>query len=221
MKRFFMFFAVAALVLTLSACGDEGLCVGPECLGATGGTDEYVAGQGYTIPFTHLNGEGHETDNYAYLLMQFDVGEYVIYQMTYLSCTCRSAAVNFWNTVYVQVNKDDGTLRTISFRHDVDADGVEGHYNGGNWGDSSGDPNQGGITLEDLEAGYFPWYIGKSLADLDGLKVVSNTSMHGISNTSSTQFPEDLVDGFADSTVSTNNFLRAIIELLRYHENNY
>ena len=220
MKRLLMFFAVAALVVTLSACDD--VCVGPECLGATGGADEYVSGQGYNIPFTHLNGEGHETDNNAIILMEnSDIADYVIYQVTYLSCTCRSATLNFWNTVYVQINKADGTLRIISFNHDFNSDGEEGHYYGGNWGDSSGAPEQGGITLEDLEETYFPWFIGKSLADLDGLLVVSNTGMHGITNTSSTQFPEDIVDGFSSSTVSTNNFLRVMVELLRYHEENY
>ncbi len=220
MKRLLMFFAVVAIVVTLSAC--DNVCVGPECLGATGGADEYVNGQGYNIPFTHLNGEGHETDNNAIILMEnSDIADYVIYQVTYLSCTCRSATLNFWNTAYVQVNKADGSIRVISFRHDYDADGEEGHYNGGNWGDSSGASEQGGITLEDLEETYFPWFIGKTLTDLDGLKVVSNTGMHNITNTSTTQFPQDMVDDFSGSTVSTNNFLRMMVELLRYHETNY
>jgi len=222
MKRLLMFFVVATLVVTLSACGEDGLCVGPECLGATGGSDEHINGKGFAIPFTHLNGEGHMTDNNAYLLMENnDITDYVIYQITYLSCTCRSATLNFWNTAYVQVNTTDGSIRLISFRHEYDSAGVEGHYNAGNWGDSSGASEQGGITLEDLEETYFPWFIGKTLSDLDGLEVVSNTEMHGISNTSSTQFPDEIVDGFAKSTVSTNNFLRVMVELLRYHEANY
>ena len=220
MKRLFMLLIVGVLFVTLSGCED--ICVGPECLGTSSGSDEYVNGVGYAIPFTHLNGEGHESDNNAIVLMEnSDIADYVIYQVTYLSCTCRSATLNFWNTVYVQVNKEDGSLRVISFRHDYNSDGEEGHYNGGNWGDSSGASEQGGITLEDLEADYFPWFIGKTLADLDGLLVVSNTGMHDITNTSTTQFPENIVDDFSGSTVSTNNFLRVMVELLRYHEDKY
>ena len=104
------------------------------------------------------------------------------------------------------------------------SDGEEGHYNAGNWGDSSGAAEQGGITLEDLEEGYFPWFIGKSFADLDGLIVATNGEMHGLSNTSTTQFTETNgwdIDDFSGSTVSTNNFLRAMVELLRYHDSKY
>lgn len=225
MKKLLMLFAVVTMVFTLSSCGEDGLCVGPECLGATTGTDEYENGMGYAIPFTHVNGEGHEDAMNAYVLMEYNkLSDYVIYQVTYLSCTCRDGDVNFWNTVYLQINKDTNDINLISFRHEYDSKGKEGHYNAGTWGDSSGADEQGGITLEDLEEGYFPWFIGKTLSDLDGMTVATNGTMHGFSNSAAVEFTTTNgwdVDDFASSTVSTNNFLRVIIEVLRYHESKY
>ncbi len=71
-----------------------------------------------------------------------------------------------------------------------------------------------------MEEDYFSWFIGKTFADLDGMTVATNGTMHGFSNTAAVQFDSN-IDDFADSTVSTNNFLRVIVELLRYHEVNY
>ena len=223
MKKLVTLLAALFLVVSLSACED--ICVGPECLGEVGGSEGYEDGQGFNIPFTHINGEGHEVEMNAVLLMENDdLSDYVIYQLTYLSCTCRPGTVNFWNTVYVQINKGTNDINVISFRSDYDSSGNEGHYNGGNWGDSSGAKEQGNITLEDLEEGYFPWFIGKTLADLDGMLVATNGSLHGMSNSAAVDFTETNgwdIDDFSSSTVSTNNFLRVMIELLRYHEENY
>lgn len=224
MKKIFLLVSVLVLVATLSACGEDGLCVGPECLGAVGTddtADEYVAGQGYLVPFTHLNGEGHESTNNAIILMEWpNTGDSVIYQVTYLSCTCRSADINFWNTVYLRIGKADGVINEISFDEIETIDGH--HYYAGNWGDSSGNENQNFVTYEMFEADFFPWFIGKSLAELDGMSVWTNGTLYGdFSNSGGTQIDQTLVDEFAGSSVSTNNFLRVVIEMLHYHEDKY
>ena len=118
------------------------------------------------INFLHINGEGHEVERIAYILMEWRTRDYVKYQITYLSCTCRPGDYNFWNVVFVEINRNTNDIRTISFT----TDGENGHYNAGMWGDSSGAREQNGITFEQFEANYFPWYIGKTAADLELIK---------------------------------------------------
>ena len=221
MKKLILLIAAVVLVMSLSACGD--VCVGPECLGAVGSSsDEYEAGDGYAIPFTHINGEGHEDEMNAYVLMEWNkTSGYMIYQVTYLSCTCRPGNVNFWNTVYLEINKDTNDIRTISFENSVDANGVESHYIAGAWGDSSGAAEQNGVTYEMFKSDFFPWFIGKTSADLEGLNVWSNGTMYGEFSNTGANIDSDTVDSFAGSSVSTNNFLRMIIEVLAYHDEKY
>jgi hypothetical protein len=233
MKKLVLLISTLLIAFTLTACDDA--CVGAECiLTAEVGNDEpcepvdpvdpvepvepvcpveegtYVEN---AIPFIHINGEGHETDKLAFLLFEYEARDYVKYQVSYLSCTCRSASVNFWNTAYIEINKYTNDVRYLSF-------GVEsgGHYNSGMWGDSS--PTPSGKTLGDFEADYIPWLIGQSLETLDGISVFTNADYHGVQNT--TTIPEqDLIDSFAGSSVSTNNMIRIVKEMLSYHEENY
>lgn len=224
MKKLVILIAAIALVLSLSACGD--VCVGPECLGVvsedTSGADSYTAGDGFAVPFVHLNGEGHETDMNARVLLEWNkTSGYIIYQVTYLSCTCRPGNVNFWNTVYLEINKETNDIRTISFEKSVNSDGEETHYTGGAWGDSSGVAEQNGVTYEMFKTEFFPWFIGKTSADLDGLNVWSNGTLYGDFTNTGMTIDSDTVDSFAGSSVSTNNFLRVIIAMLAYHESKY
>jgi hypothetical protein len=171
------------------------------------------------VPFTHLNGEGHETEKIMYVLMEFAFRDYVRYQVAYLSCTCRSGDVNFWNIAFFEIGRAQNEIQTISFG----IDGEDGHYNAGMWGDSSGAPEQNGVTFEQFEASFFPWFIGKTSADLDGIIVWDNGEMYNnpaLANTGD-DIDQALIDEFAGSSVSTNNFLRIAKELLAYHEEKY
>lgn len=173
----------------------------------------------YMVPYTHINGEGHETDMYMHVLMEFSFRDYVRYQVAYLSCTCRSGDVNFWNVAFFEVSRGSNEIMTISF----DKDGDDGHYYPGTWGDSSGAPEQNGVTFDQFETSFFPWFIGKSSEDLDGIIVWDNGEMYNnpeLSNTGAT-IDQSLIDEFAGSSVSTNNFLRIAKELLAYHEEKY
>ena len=233
MKKLLLIMGTLFIVFTLSACGDA--CVGAECVLEKScdnvetcdpeDSEEPVCQEceecpvetgtrvDNVIPYIHINGEGHEVDRNAFLLFEYEARDYVKYQVSYLSCTCRSASVNFWNVAYIEINKSTNDVRFISF-------GAESgdHYQGGMWGDSS--PTPSGKTLEDFESDFLPWIVGQSLESLDGISVFTNADYHGLLNTTNIA-EQDLIDGFAGSSVSTNNIIRIVKETLEYHEENY
>lgn len=89
------------------------------------------------IPFNHINGPRNEWKFYALINFQYAEKRYVKYQVTYLSCTCRTANVNYWQTAYVELSTnvkdpENAKLKALSF----DLDGTE-HYTAGFWGDSN------------------------------------------------------------------------------------
>jgi len=163
--------------------------------------------------FMHINGHGFEEEYVFTIMHQYELIDYVKYQITYLSCTSRNVDVNYWQVAYVEINKITNDIRFISFDEDS-----AGHYSPGSWGDS--DPTPSGKTFEDFETDFIPWLIGKDLSSLDGISVFKNVDYHGIQNT--TNIPEqDLIDSFAGSSVSTNNMIRVMKSLLEYHEEKY
>jgi hypothetical protein len=213
MKKMLLLMGSFLVLLTLSACSD--LCIGAECVtgestGNGGGTE--VEG---VLSFTHINGEGVEVERPLYVLFEYEARDFVKYQIAYLSCTCRNANVNYWQVAYVEINKNDGSIQTISFNQD----GEEGHYTAGVWGDSS--PTPAGHTLEDFENRFFPWLVGKSMEDFQGISVFTNESYHGSVENESQIAEQDLIDDFAGSSVSTNNLIRSMKRLLEYHNENY
>ena len=53
------------------------------------------------IPITHINGPREIDEFYAFVNFKYKARNYIKYQVTYISCTCRSADVNYWQTAYV------------------------------------------------------------------------------------------------------------------------
>ena len=90
------------------------------------------ANQVAVIPFSHIDGPKDEDLFYAFVPFKYVARSYIKYQVTFISCTCRSADVNVWSTVYVELTLPssgkiaDSAIRTLSF----DADST-GHYLGG------------------------------------------------------------------------------------------
>lgn len=213
MKKIALLIATLLTVATLSACGD--ICVGPECI--TGEVEAgNVAADERAIPFTHIDGHGNVVERTAYILFEVELRDYVKYQVAYLSCTCRDKVVNYWNVMYLEVDKATGAVQFISF----DQDGEGGHYTPGTWGDSSGDPNQNGVTYEQLRDDFFPWFIGKTEDDFAGIEVFDNDGHLGVTNDVTIE-ETDLVDALAGSSVSTNNLIQIIKTMLEYHNENY
>ena len=235
MKKILLITALFFIVFTLSAC--EEVCVGPECI-ITAVDDDDDNGTNTddcevcevcedceecpvidgtivenAIQFTHISGHGDETEKNAFILLEWELRDYVRYQVTYLSCTCRNADVNYWQVAFVEINFYTNDLRTISFSEDSG-----GHYVGGMWGDS--DPTPEGKSLTNFEDEFIPWLIGKDLTDLDGISVFTNDDYYGVQNTTNIA-EQDLIDGYAGSSVSTNNMIRVMKALLEYHEEEY
>ena len=166
------------------------------------------------IPVKHINGPREEHDFYAFVNFKYKSRNFIKYQVTYLSCTCRSAEVNYWSTAYVEMtlprsgNIEDSAMRYMSFDYDAD-----GNYLAGFWGDSN--PTPAGATYEDFKREYIPFFINKECRYIRTL------------STSDDIAPEDYsagegrasyrVDSFTGSSVSTNNMIRMLNALFDYH----
>ena len=166
------------------------------------------------IPVKHINGPKEEHNFYAFVNFKYKARNFIKYQVTYLSCTCRSAAVNYWMTAYVELSLpksgalEDTTVKYLSFDYDSD-----GHYLAGFWGDSN--PTPAGATYEDFKREYIPFFIGKdykylkTLSTVDDIVPTDYTAGNGRAKYS--------LDSFTGSSVSTNNMIRMLNALFEYH----
>ena len=166
------------------------------------------------IPINHINGPRDEHNFYAFVNFKYKARNYIKYQITYLSCTCRSADVNYWMTAYVELtlpdsgNIEDSKIRTLSFDYDA-----EGHYLAGFWGDSN--PTPAGNTYEEFKEQYIPFFVGKDYAYIKTLDVVEDIDPALYSDG---EGRENLnLDTFTGSSVSTNNIIRMLNALYEYH----
>lgn len=161
------------------------------------------ANQVAVIPFNHIDGPKDEDLFYAFVPFKYVARNYIKYQVTFISCTCRSADVNLWSTAYVELTLpssgkiEDAEIRTLSF----DLDSTE-HYLGGFWGDSNPPPTAQEATYENVKAEQIPVYVGKTYADLMNASTVDD-------------IPE--IDAKTGATVSANNILRILQALYAYH----
>ena len=166
------------------------------------------------IPINHINGPRDEHDFYAFVNFKYKARNYIKYQITYLSCTCRSADVNYWMTAYVELtlpdsgNIEDSKIRTLSFDYDA-----EGHYLAGFWGDSN--PTPSGNTYEEFKEEYIPFFVGKDYSYIKTLDVVEDIDPALYAEG---EGRENLtLDTFTGSSVSTNNIIRMLNALYEYH----
>ena len=173
-----------------------------------------VANAVAVIPFAHVNGPREEHDFYAFVNFKYKARNFIKYQITYLSCTCRSADVNYWMTAYVELTLpksgkiEDAEIKNISFDKDT-----EGHYIAGFWGDSS--PTPAGHTYEQIKADYIPFFINKNYAYIKNLSVVEDIPAADYATGEGRQGLT--VDAFTGSSVSTNNIIRMLNALFEYH----
>ncbi len=182
------------------------------------------------IPFNHVNGPRNEWKFYALVNFVYRdrVENYVKYQVTYLSCTCRTADVNYWQTAYMELtipeseNAEESVLQKLSF----DRDGT-GHYTAGFWGDSSpiysGDKivatfektaNPDGGYYPSIREDYIPLLIGKTKAELDQYNFVDDLKTANVMD-------QETFDAFSGASVSTNNILRILHAVFNYHADRY
>ena len=183
------------------------------------------------ITFNHINGPRSEWKFYALVNFQFKERTYVKYQVTYLSCTCRAANVNYWQTAYIELSlpssgkADDVVWKKLSF----DKDGTE-HYIAGFWGDSSPiyDESDGSTVIATYEktekpgGGYYPsikedfipLLIDKTKKQIDSYNVMDDMATAGVMD-------DAMFDSFTGASVSTNNILRILHAMFEYHADTF
>lgn len=166
------------------------------------------------IPIDHVNGPREESAFYAFVNFKYEARNYIKYQVTYLSCTCRSADVNYWMTAYVELtlpdSKDinDAEVRYLSFDRDS-----QDKYTAGFWGDSN--PTPAGATYEDFKEQYIPFFIDKNYGYLQNLSVMED--IDPADYTAGEGREGYTIDTFSGSSVSANNIIRMLNALFEYH----
>ena len=167
------------------------------------------------IEIDHIDGPQEEDLFYAFVSFKYEARNYIKYQVTYISCTCRSADVNLWTTAYLELTKpesgllDDAVVRTLSFGKD----GTE-HYDGGFWGDSNPIPT-GGQTFDLINEQYVPFMVGKTYGELKGLSTIADIDLADYQ--AGEGRGEYTIDTWTGATVSTNNILRMVQAMMKHH----
>lgn len=170
------------------------------------------------IPIQHVDGPLDESDFVAFVNFKYVARDFIKYQVSYVSCTCRPAAYNYWSTVYFEMTipesglLDDAVLKTMSFERDA-----EDHYNGGFWGDSN--PIPSGMTYEQIRDEYISWFVGQTYGDLKNLNFI--TDIDPVAYSEGEGRDAYSIDAFSGATVSTNNIIRVINAAFKYHGTDY
>ncbi|NMD38887.1 MAG: hypothetical protein GYA87_09450 [Christensenellaceae bacterium] len=169
------------------------------------------------IPINHIDGPQEEDQFYGFVSFVYPARSYVKYQVSYISCTCRSADVNYWTTAYVDLTLpesgllDDAEIRTLSFG----ADGT-GHYQAGFWGDSN--PIPSGQTFDMINEQYIPYYVGKTYGQIKDFNTIADIDLADYQSGEGRS--EFTLDTWSGATVSVNNVLRMLQALIKYHGTN-
>jgi hypothetical protein len=166
------------------------------------------------VPISHIDGPRRESDFYAFINFKYKARDFIKYQITFLSCTCRAANVNYWQTMYIELslpesgNINDSVIRFLSFEKDP-----SGTYNAGFWGDSLIIPE--GTTYTVIRDQYIPFFFNKSVGYMSNINEMLDIPL---ADYKAGEGRSDLsFDIFSGSSVSTNNLVRAINAVIKYH----
>lgn len=172
-----------------------------------------IANKIAVVPIDHIDGPRNESKFYAFVNYKYKARDYIKYQITYLSCTCRAASVNYWQTAYVELtlpesmSEDDISVRFLSFDKDPN-----GEYNGGFWGDSN--PTPAGVTYSVFKNEYIPYFIDKNYGYIKTLSVMEDIALEDYQANGREALK---LDTFTGSSVSTNNIIRMLHAIIKYH----
>ncbi len=172
-----------------------------------------IANKVAIVPIDHIDGPRNESKFYAFVNYKYKARDYIKYQITYLSCTCRAASVNYWQTAYVELSlpeskvADEVIVRYLSFDKDPN-----GEYNGGFWGDSN--PTPAGVSYSVFKTEYVPYFIDKDYAYIKSLSVMEDIKLEDYQADGREAFK---LDTFTGSSVSTNNIIRMLNAIMTYH----
>ncbi len=148
--------------------------------------------------YTHINGAKKETERVAYVLFEYEQLETVKYQVAYIACTCRGADVNYYSVAYVELSKEDSSIKFLSYDEDS-----TGHYTAGMYGDST--ETWEGVPAKELYAQFRE----ERLVGATQAEVLAMEPMHGD------------VDAYTGATVTPNNAVRMLQKLFEYHNARY
>lgn len=211
MKKFFALLVFSVFSLALIGCQDSD------------GTDESNDSDLNTtnltvLQFPHLDGHGHEGDRDMPILFEYEMRDYVKYQVAFVACTCRAPKDNFWSVAYFDIDKNTGEVLYLSFDEDS-----SGHYNAGVWGDSDPIPETGVTYEDDFKQDFIPWIVGQTLSDLTGINIFYDDTPSVYEDYANDKEigEDDMIDAYAGSSVSTNNIIRVTKTLLEYHQEQY
>lgn len=201
-----------AMVVLLTGCEPETVVeyvqieVPAEC-DATPGDNLVDTDNERIIPIKHINGFGTETDEELYVMFEYKTIHFTRYQVAFISCTCRDAAENFRQVMYIELNNSDASVRVISF-DEVEIEGSTKTYLAGVWGDSSPIPEGEENTKEDFERDLINGYlIGKTPEELSHISTMDDMT------------DWEPVDSYVGNSVSVNNLVRAVQTLQNYQLN--
>lgn len=164
------------------------------------------------VPINHIDGPRNESNFYAFVHFKYLARDYIKYQITYLSCTCRAASVNYWQTAYVELTlpeskaADDVVIRYLSFDRDP-----TDHYTVGFWGDS--DPTPEGVTYNTFK-NFINYFVEKDYAYVSSLSTMDDINIDDYRANGREAFS---LDTFTGSSVSTNNVIRMLHAIMEYH----
>lgn len=207
LKKLFFAFLLAVMTVTFIGCNETETTTE----NAQSDTDMTI------LKFAHLDGHGTELMKDMPILFEYEMRDYVKYQIAFVSCTCRAPKDNFWSVAYVDIDKATGELLYMSFRQDSSE-----HYQAAVWGDSSPIPDTG-VTLEDFEETFIPHLIGMTPADLEGVNIIFDTAPGVYADYANTKDfgNQTVMDTYAGSSVSANSLLRVTKAILNYHTDKY
>lgn len=192
MRRQVFVAIMVAAAIALSGCGGTTT----EAPTATENGSGILVENAFT--FTHVDGRREEQDMTAFVLFEYEQMATVKYQVAYIACTCRGPEVNYWSVAFVEINKSDNSIATISYDDDS-----SGHYTAGMYGDSVRSWDE--TPVQELFAGFIQDnIIGATEAEIDAYE-----AMHGE------------VDAYTGATVTPNNAMRMLQGLFEYHKANY
>jgi len=159
------------------------------------------------ITYKHRK-NNEEKDYAAVILFEYEMDNYTKYQVSYLSCTCRSASENYQHLMYVEINNnnnspEEATIRNIDFQF---------------WGDSAVNPVNG-ITYEEFKNEFLPYLQYKSKAEIDALRTLRDIKDAGKVERNGQMV--DFVDAYTGATVSVDNIISILQSLFDYHVNKY
>ena len=193
MKRYIAIALVLLCAMLVLGCGSEEAAAGGEAAGSESGILVENA-----FKYTHVDGHGGEADYTAFVLFEYEQLRTIKYQVAYIACTCRGPEVNYWSVAFVEINKADNTIASMSFEED-DTD----HYVAGLYGDSF--VSWDGVPVRELFDGFIvDEIIGASEEQIDAYQIMSGDA-----------------DAYTGATVTPNNAMTMLQGLFEYHNANY